>query len=162
MMHGREKSDLAIVATKPANNGGQPSAESVERRAGAEGNAGRDRTRRAQERESVSQGLDRVRHVARTRKKERFTALLHHVTPDLLRMSFFALERRAAPGVDGLTWQAYEADLDRRIEDLHQRVHRGAYRALPARRGFIPRRTGASARWPSRHWRTRSSNGLWR
>src|SRR3954452_1430915 len=143
MMHGREKSDLAIVATKPANNGGQPSAESVERRAGAEGNAGRDRTRRAQDRESVSQGLDRVRHVARTRKKERFTALLHHVTPDLLRMSFFALERRAAAGVDGLTWQAYEADLDRRIEDLHQRIHRGAYRALPARRGVIPQADGS-------------------
>ncbi len=143
MMDGREKSDLAIVATKPANNDGQPSAESVERRAGAEGNAGRDRTRRAQDRESVSQGLDRVRHVARTRKKERFTALLHHVTPDLLRMSFFALERRAAAGVDGLTWQAYEADLDRRIEDLHQRIHRGAYRALPARRGFIPKADGS-------------------
>src|SRR6185369_796422 len=142
MTNGREKSDLAIVATKPANNDGRPSAESVERRAGAEGNAGRDRTRRTQDRESVSQGLDRVRHVARTRKKERFTALLHHVTPDLLRMSFFALERRAAAGVDGLTWQAYEADLDRRIEDLHQQVHRGAYRALPARRGFIPKADG--------------------
>src|SRR6476646_11733202 len=103
MTNGREKSDLAIVATKPANNDGQPSAELVERRAGAEGNAGRDRTRRAQDRESVLQGLDRVRHVARTRKKERFTALLHHVTPDLLRTSFFALGRRAAPGVDGLT-----------------------------------------------------------
>jgi len=115
----------------------------VERRAGAEGNAGRDRTRRTQDRESVSQGLDRVRHVARTRKKERFTALLHHVTPDLLRTSFFALERRAAPGVDGLTWQAYEGDLDGRIEDLHQRVHRGAYRALPARRGFIPKADGS-------------------
>src|SRR6476469_1223562 len=99
MMNGREKSDSAIVAAKPANNDGQPSAELVERRAGAEGNAGWDRTRRAQDRESVSQGLDRVRHVARTRKKERFTALLHHVTPDLLRTSFFALERRAAPGV---------------------------------------------------------------
>src|SRR6478752_5135056 len=143
MMHGREKSDLAIVATKPANNDGRPSAELVERRAGAEGNAGWDRTRRAQDRESVSQGLDRVRHVARTRKKERFTALLHHVTPDLLRTSFFALGRRAAPGVDGLTWQAYEADLDRRIEDLHQRIHRGAYRALPARRGFIPKTDGS-------------------
>src|SRR3954453_19502072 len=143
MMHGREKSDPAIVAAKPANNDGQPSAESVERRAGAEGNAGRDRTRRAQDRESVPQGLDRVRHVARTRKKERFTALLHHVTPDLLRMSFFALERRAAAGVDGLTWQAYEADLDRRIEDLHQRIHREAYRALPARRGFIPKADGS-------------------
>jgi len=143
MMNGREKSDSAIVAAKPANNDGQPSAELVERRAGAEGNAGWDRTRRAQDRESVSQGLDRVRHVARTRKKERFTALLHHVTPDLLRTSFFALGRRAAPGVDGLTWQAYEADLDRRIEDLHQRIHRGAYRALPARRGFIPKTDGS-------------------
>ena len=143
MMHGREKSDLAVVAAKPANNDGRPSAELVERRAGAEGNAGQDRTRRAQDRASVSKGLDRVRHVARTRKKERFTALLHHVTPDLLRTSFFALERRAAPGVDGLTWQAYEGDLDGRIEDLHQRVHRGAYRALPARRGFIPKADGS-------------------
>jgi RNA-directed DNA polymerase len=143
MMHGREKSDLAIVAAKPANNDGRPSAELVERRAGAEGNAGQDRTRRAQDRASVSQGLDRVRHVARQRKKERFTALLHHVTPNLLRTAFFALRRQAAPGVDGLTWQAYEADLDRRIEGLHERVHRGAYRALPARRGFIPKADGS-------------------
>jgi RNA-directed DNA polymerase len=143
MMHGREKSDLARVAAKPANNDGRPSAELVERRAGAEGNAGQDRTRRAQDRASVSKGLDRVRHVARQRKKERFTALLHHVTPDLLRTAFFALKRQAAPGVDGLTWQAYEADLDRRIESLHERVHRGAYRALPARRGFIPKADGS-------------------
>src|SRR3954452_8762315 len=142
MMHGREKSDSAIVAAKPPNGAGVPAEEGVERRAGAEGNAGQDRTRRAQDRESVSQGLDRVRHVARTRKKERFTALLHHVTPDLLRMSFFALERRAAAGVDGLTWQAYEADLDRRIEDLHQRIQRGADRGLPAHRGVIPQAGG--------------------
>ena len=143
MMHGQEKSDLAIGAAKPANNDGRPSAELVEQRAGAEGNAGQDRTRRAQDRASVSQGLDRVRHVARQRKKERFTALLHHVTPNLLRTAFFALRRQAAPGVDGLTWQAYEAALDRRIEGLHERVHRGAYRALPARRGFIPKADGS-------------------
>src|SRR5215207_1491881 len=134
MMHGREKSDLAIVAAKPANNDGRPSAELVERRAGTKGNAGQQSTRRAQ---------DRARHVARQRKKERFTALLHHVTPDRLRTAFFALRRQAAPGVDGLTWQAYEADLDRRIESLHERVHRGAYRALPARRGFIPKADGS-------------------
>src|SRR6476646_8099808 len=102
-MNGHEKSDPAVVAQKPPNGAGLPAEEGVERRAGAEGNAGRDRTRRAQDRESVSQGLDRVRHVARSRKTERFTALLHHVTPDLLRTSFFALGRRAAPGVDGLT-----------------------------------------------------------
>jgi RNA-directed DNA polymerase len=143
MMHGREKSDSAILAVKPPNGAGVPAEEGVERRAEAEGNAGQDRTHRAQDRESVSQGLERVRHVARTRKKERFTALLHHVSPELLRMAFFALKRQAAPGVDGMTWQTYEADLDRRIEDLHQRVHRGAYRAHPARRGFIPKADGS-------------------
>src|SRR3954466_6247873 len=143
MMHGREKSDSAILAVKPPNGAGVPAEESVERRAGAEGNAGQDRTHRAQDRESVSQGLDRVRHVARTRKTERFTALLHHVSPDLLRMAFFALKRSAAPGVDGLTWQTYEAGLDRRIEDLPARAHRGAYRALLARRGFIPKADGS-------------------
>src|SRR4051794_4372036 len=159
MMHGREKSDLARGAAKPANNDGRPSAELVEQRAGAEGNAGQDRTRRAQDRASVSQGLDRVRHVARQRKKERFTALLHHVTPNLLRTAFFALKRQAAPGVDGLTWQAYEADLDRRIESLHERVHRGRTGRCPPAAGSSPRRMAASARWPSRRWRTRSSNG---
>jgi RNA-directed DNA polymerase len=143
MMHGREKSDPAIVAGKPPNGAGVPAEEGVERRAEAEGNAGQDRTLRAQDRESVTQGLERVRHVARTRTKERFTALLHHVSPELLRMAFFALKRQAAPGVDGMTWQTYEADLDRRIEDLHERVHRGAYRALPARRGFIPKADGS-------------------
>jgi hypothetical protein len=108
-MHGHEKSDPAIVAAKPTNNAGRPAAEPGKRRAGAEGNASQQRTRRAQDRESVSQALNRVRHVARHRRKERFTALLHHITVDLLRIAFFALERSAAPGVDGLTWQDYEA-----------------------------------------------------
>ena len=112
MMHGREKSDPAIVARKPTNKAGRPAAEPVERRAGAEGNAGQQSTRRAQDRESVSQALDRVRQAARQRKKERFTALLHHLSLDLLRTAFFALKRDAAPGVDGLTWRDYEADLE--------------------------------------------------
>jgi RNA-directed DNA polymerase len=142
MMHGREKSDPAIVATKPTNKAGKPAAEPVEPRAGAEGNAGRQSTRRAQNRASVSQALDRVRQAARRRKKERFTALLHHLSPDLLRAAFFALKRDAAPGVDGLTWRTYEADLDRRIGDLHARVHRGAYRALPSRRRYLPKPDG--------------------
>ena len=85
MMHGREKSDPAIVAKKPANNAGQPAAERVERRAGTEGNAGQQSTRRAQDRESVSQALERVRQAARQRKKERFTSLLHHVHAQGLR-----------------------------------------------------------------------------
>src|ERR1700686_5111702 len=129
MMHGREKSDPAIVAKKPANNAGQPAAERVERRTGTEGNADQQSTRRAQDRESVSQALERVRQAAGQRKKERLTALLHHVDLAMLRTAFYAIKRDAAPGVDGMTWQAYEQDLDRRIEDLHERVHRGAYRA---------------------------------
>ena len=142
MMHGREKSDPAIVAAKPLNNAGPLAAEGVERRARAEGNTVQDSTCRTLSRESVSQGLARVRQTARHKKKERFTALLHHLTPDLLRTAFFALKRDAAPGVDGLMWQDYKADLEHRIEDLHARVHRGGYRALPARRGFIPKADG--------------------
>ena len=90
----------------------------------------------------MSQGLERVRQAARQRKKERFTALLHHVTVELLQEAFFALKRKAAPGVDGLTWQDYEAGLEDNLQDLHGRVHRGAYRALPVRRRYIPKPDG--------------------
>src|SRR5262249_23784053 len=86
--------------------------------------------------------LQRVREVARRDKRARFTALLHHVTVDLLRESFYALKRHAAPGVDGLTWPQYEADLEDRIPDLHRRVHLGTYRAQPSRRTFIPKADG--------------------
>jgi RNA-directed DNA polymerase len=142
MMHDREKSHFAIVAAKPTNKAGANAAEPVEPRAGTKRNAGEQSTHRAQDRKRVSQALDRVRQAARQRKKERFTALLHHINIDLLRTSFFALKRDAAPGVDGLTWQAYEADLDRNLTDLHERVHRGAYRALPSRRTYIPKADG--------------------
>lgn len=125
MMHGPEKSDFAIVAVKPANKAASAAAEWVEPRAGTKGNADPPRTQRTQGRASVSPGLDRVRHAARQRKKEKFTALLHHVTIDLLRDAFLALKRRAAPGVDGVTWQDYEADLEGNLQDLHARVHRG-------------------------------------
>src|SRR3954463_8092901 len=141
-MHDHEKSDPAIVARKPTNAAGRPAAEPVERGAGAEGNAGQRSTRRAQDRASVSQALGRVRRAARHRRRQRFTALFHHLSPGLLREAFLALRRDAAPGVDGLTWRTYEADLDRRIEALHARVHRGAYRALPSRRRYIPKPDG--------------------
>ncbi len=140
-----ENADSAIVAAKPTNKAGQPAAEPVERRAEAKGNASQQSTRRAQDRASVSQALERIRQAARQRKKERFTSLFHHLSIDLLRLAFFALKREAAPGVDGLTWRDYEADLDRRIEDLHARVHRGAYRALPSRRRHIPKADGPAA-----------------
>jgi RNA-directed DNA polymerase len=142
VMHGHEKSDPAIVAKRPTNKAGQPVAEPVERRAGTEGNAGQQSTRRAQDRESVSQALGRVRQAARQRRKEKFTALFHHLSVPMLRTAFFALKREAAPGVDGLTWQDYEAELDRRIEYLHARVQRGAYRAQPSRRRYIPKPDG--------------------
>ncbi len=142
MMNGSEESDSTIVARKPTNKAEQSAAELVERRVGAEGNAVRQSTRRAQNRVSVTQALNRVREVARTRKKERFTALLHHLSVDLLRLAFYELKRDAAPGVDGLTWENYAAGLEPRLGDLHQRVQRGAYRALPARRRYIPKPDG--------------------
>jgi hypothetical protein len=112
MMHGHGKSHSAIVAEKPTNNAEPSAAEPVEPRAGTKGNAGQQSTHRAQNRESVSQARDRIRQAARQRKKERFTALHHHVNIDLLRMAFFALKRDAAVGVDGLSWQDYKADLE--------------------------------------------------
>ena len=134
MMHGRGKSDTAIVAWKPTNKADLSAAESVEPRAGTKGNADQQSTRRAQDRASVSQALEGIRQVAKQREKERFTSLLHHISIELLRLSYFALKKNAAAGVDGLTWRDYEADLEHNLEGLHERVQRGAYRALPSRR----------------------------
>jgi len=151
MMNGPEKSDPAIVAMKPANKAEGPSAarpaeekhaaEPGERRAGTKGNADQQSTRRTQSRESVTQALERIRKAARERKKERFTALFHHISTDLLEQAFDDLKEDAAPGVDGLTWKDYEADLERNLTDLHDRVQRGAYRPLPSRRVYIPNPT---------------------
>jgi RNA-directed DNA polymerase len=142
MMHGRGKSDEAIVAGKPANKAERSATEPVERRAEAKGNASQPGTGRMQSRGAVSQGLERIRQAAREKKKERFTALLHHISVDLLGEAFGELKQNAAPGVDGLTCRDYEADLERNLEDLHARVHRGAYRALPSRRVYIPKPDG--------------------
>jgi RNA-directed DNA polymerase len=158
-MHGHEKSDPVIVARKPTNKAGRPAAEPVERRTGAEGNAGQQRTRRAQDRESVSQALERVRGAARQRKKERFTALFHHLSVPMLRTAFFALKRDAAPGSDGLTWRTYEANLDRRIEVLHEQVHRGRTGRSRHDGTTFRSRMAVSARLRSPRLRTRSSNG---
>jgi len=135
MMHGHEKSDPAIVAMKPANKTEAAAAErsavdaivaeSVEPRAGTKGNVDQQSTCRTQSRVSVSQALDRIRKVWET-KKEKFTALFHHVSTELLEEAFFELKEDAAPGVDRLTWKDYEVNLERNIEDLHDRVQRGA------------------------------------
>jgi RNA-directed DNA polymerase len=152
MMHGGGKSDFAIVAVKPANkaepfaaerSAAEPTvAESAEPRAETKGNTDQQSTCRTQSRVSVSQALERIRTVARERKKERFTALFHHISIELLEEAFFELKEDAAPGVDRLTWKDYEADLERSLEDLHDRVQRGAYRALPSRRVYIPKPDG--------------------
>jgi retron-type reverse transcriptase len=143
MMHEPEESDSVVVAGKPTNKVERSTAELVEPRTETKGNAGQQSTRRAQDRESVSQALERVRVAARRRRKEKFTSLLHHIDPAMLRMAFFAIKRDAAPGVDGMTWETYEQDLDHRIEDLHTRVHTGAYRAQPSRRSYILKEDGS-------------------
>ena len=142
MMHRREKSDPAIVAVSFANEAGRPGEEQGEPRAGTKGNAEQAAMRRAQNRASMSQGLDRIREVATARKREKFTALLHHVDVDALEEAFFDLKKTAAAGIDGMRWQAYAANFESNLADLHARVHRGSYRALPGRRVYIPKADG--------------------
>jgi RNA-directed DNA polymerase len=151
MMHGHEKSDPVIVAGKSANKAIKPiaepsgwacAAEPVEPRTGTEGNADQQSTRQTQSWESVSQALERIRKLAKERKKEKFTALFHHIGIDLLEEAFYELNENAAAGVDRLTWTEYEADIERKLDDLHNRLQRGAYRALPSRRVYIPKPDG--------------------
>jgi len=137
MMHEQEKSDSPKVAKKLVNNSMQIGAEPVEPRGEAEGNTDWLRMRRTQSRESVSQRLDRVRETARLRKKERFTSILHHIDIDLLLIAYFLLKRKAAAGVDGITWSDYESNLETNLNDLHRRIHCNAYRAQPSRRQYI-------------------------
>lgn len=140
MMNDRGKSDRPVVPANPSNKAS--AAETEEGRGLTKGNAGQQNVPRTQCRTSTPSALDRVRGAAKRRRAEKFTALFHHVTVDLLRTSFYALKRKAAPGVDGVTWEQYEQDLERNVHDLHARLHRGAYRAKPSRRAFIPKADG--------------------
>ena len=142
MTHGHEKSDPAIVAGKSANKDRQLSAESMEPSVGAKGNAIKRGMRRTPSRESMSHGLDRVRQAAQEQRGERFTALLHHIDVGLLRSAYGWLRQEASAGVDGVTWAAYGEGLERKLVDLHDRIHRGAYRAQPSRRVYIPKPDG--------------------
>jgi len=138
----QEKSDCAVVPVNQPNKEGQSSAEAGEGRAQTEENIVQSRMYPTQSGKRMSQGLHGVRQAARERKQERFTALLHHLSVGLLRDSFYALQRQASPGIDGVTWQEYETGLEDRLIDLHSRVHRGAYRAQPSRRVYIPKADG--------------------
>src|SRR5271168_5148971 len=137
-----EESHSGILPMNHSNKDGTSPAESGEGRPLIKENAGQPNTYPTQSGKGVSQGLAGVRKAARENKEMKFTALLHHLTVDLLRESFYSLRRKAAPGVDGVTWQEYEDGLEDRLTDLHGRVHRGAYRAKPARRVYIEKEDG--------------------
>ena len=142
MMYGPEKSDSPTVAVKSANKPARAGAESMEPRGGTKGNMEQLRSRRTQSRERLYQQLGRVRSAARQRKKERFTSLLHHVSVEQLRNACFCLKRNSAAGIDGVTWQDYERDLETNLVELHRRIHRNAYQAQPSRRRYIPKADG--------------------
>src|SRR5262245_49834806 len=138
--HGR--SDVLVVPAGPPNKAAMAVAEVGEGRGTAEGNTGRLSRSGHRAGSGVSVGLDRVREVARRDKEARFTALLHHVELDRLRAAYWAIRPKAAPGVDGVTWEAYGQDLEANLHDLHTRLHTGRYRARPSRRAYIPKADG--------------------
>src|SRR5439155_22160674 len=141
-MHDRGKSDGRVVPAKLPNNAASAVAEAVEGRRSAKGNAASETRPGHRAGVSVSSELDRVRRVARKDKDVRFTALLHHVTVERLEAAYRAIRPGAAPGVDGVTWRDYGQDLEANLRELHVRVRRGAYRARPSRRVFIPKPDG--------------------
>ena len=132
-MHAGGESDGCVLPTKCPNKGGKPPAEGMEGRQPTKENIGQTTAPRTQSRISELSGLLGVRKAARKDKRTRFTALLHHVTISLLRDSYYALKREAAPGMDGVSWQEYETDLDEKLAELHSRIHRGTYRAQPSK-----------------------------
>jgi Reverse transcriptase (RNA-dependent DNA polymerase) len=141
-MDDREKSDGLVVPGKLANNAQGGAAESVEGSGPAKGNTASETRPGHGAGQGALSELGRVRRVAATDKEARFTALLHHVDIGRLRLAYFALRPKAAPGVDGVTWAEYGLGLEENLRDLHARVHRGAYRARPSRRVFIPKPDG--------------------
>jgi RNA-directed DNA polymerase len=142
-MNDRGKSDSRVVPVKLANNVTQVAAEPVEERRLTEGNTGQQNASRALNRDDdASSALERVRQAAQKDRNARFTTLLHHVTTDRLRSAYWAINPKAATGADGVTWGAYGQNLEENLQDLHARVHRGAYRAKPSRRVYIPKADG--------------------
>jgi len=142
-MDGRGKSDGPVVPGKLPNKAGKPAAEAVEGRGLTKGNSPERNALRTQSREGAPSALERVRQAAGRERKQRFTALLHHVYDiDRLRTAYLALKRDAAAGVDGETWRHYGEDLEANLQDLALRLKRGAYRAKPVRRAYIPKADG--------------------
>src|SRR5215471_13256635 len=143
MMNGRGKSDRPVVPEKSPNNAGQRVAEGMEGRGRAKGNLLQQNASRTPCRTYAPSALERVRQAARRDRKLRFTALLHHIyNLETLRMAYFGIKREAAPGVDGETWRHYGERLETNLQDLSDRLRRGAYRAKPVRRVYIPKADG--------------------
>ena len=143
MTNGHGKSDGPVVPGKSPNKAGGPVAEAMEGRGLAKGNPSESNAPRTQSRTSVPSALERVRQAARRDRKQRFTALLHHVYEvERLRAAYRALKREAAPGIDGETWRHYGKALEANLQDLSGRLQRGAYRAKPVRRAYIPKADG--------------------
>ena len=142
LMHGGGESYCGAVPAKQPNKSEGSPAEVVEGRPQTKENTQEPNPHRTPSRASGPNGLARVREAAKQDGKLKFTALLHHVSIDLLRESYYSLKKQAAPGVDGMTWQQYGQDLEARLSDLHGRIHRGAYRAQPSRRVWIPKADG--------------------
>src|SRR5712671_3839961 len=150
MMNGRRKSDRPVVATKPANKAGElvtvvnePVAERVERRGLAKGKPPRQNTNRAQDRAIVQSELGRIRQAAVKDRKVKFTSLMHHIyNLSTLREAYYGLKRDAAPGIDGERWRQYGENLESNLEELAARLRRGAHRAKPVRRVYIPKADG--------------------
>src|SRR2546423_1074174 len=138
-MHDHEKTDRLVLPLETLNNPTAEVAEGVEGKGLPGGSAGGETRPGRSAGLGVSSDLDRVRQVARKDRDVRFTALLHHVSVDRLREAYRAISPNAAPGVDGVTWRDYGLDLEANLRDLHARVQRRAYRAMPARRVFIPK-----------------------
>jgi RNA-directed DNA polymerase len=141
-MDERGKSDGPVVPAKLPNKAVEAAAEAVEERGPAKGSTDSTTHPGRSAGHDAPSGLDRVREVARRDKEARFTALLHHVTPERLRWAYWAIRPQAAPGVDGVTWAAYGQDLEANLHDLHRRLHAGSYRAKPSRRAYIPKADG--------------------
>ena len=143
MTHGLEKSDRLTVPKKLLNKAEQSVAEKAEGRSLAKGNPLQDDTTRMQGRKRVNSALERIRQAAERDRKVKFTSLLHHIySVDMLREAYFSLKRDAAPGIDGQSWRDYGEDLEEHLRDLSGRLARGAYRASPVQRAYVPKADG--------------------
>src|SRR6266516_3612183 len=143
MTNGPGKSDRPTVPGKSPNNARQPAAEGMEGKGLAKGNLLEQNASRTPSRKDAPSALERVRQAAKKDKQLRFTALLHHIyNPETLRVAYFSLKKEAAPGVDGETWRHYGEELERNLQNLSERLKRGAYRAKPVRRVYIAKTDG--------------------